>query len=295
MPKRCVAQFCDGTVKLGVSMHVFPKDPVLRRKWEQFVQVKRQNFQHASPYSVLCSKHFEADDYESSMMQMFGFKAKNNTRLKKDAVPTIHAPNPKPVLVDPETGLCSRPAGQPPTSSPSLVRNRYTSKVLAEASSELPGPRQPSVRGRKLPQKHVYEEVLTDQLLWDQEEPEPPQTEVRLEEPEPSTKNKEEPEVLQFKVELEEPKPPQIKEEPEFLQIKVEPEPHQIKEEPEDYIISQEQPVLYQGFSTIMVLQSESHLPEPFGGSADNMVQFEDEIGGQPRQLGTSGKPRTGK
>ncbi|MED6254872.1 hypothetical protein ATANTOWER_001416 [Ataeniobius toweri] len=148
MPKRCVAQFCDGTVKLGVSMHFFPKDPVLRRKWEQFVQVKRQNFHHASPYSVLCSKHFEADDYESSMMQMFGFKAKNNTRLKKDAVPTIHAPNPKPVLVDPETGLCSRPAGQPPTSSPSLVRNRYTSKVLAEASSELPGPRQQSVRGR---------------------------------------------------------------------------------------------------------------------------------------------------
>ncbi|MEQ2162841.1 hypothetical protein GOODEAATRI_024030 [Goodea atripinnis] len=132
--------FCDGTVKLGVSMHFFPKDPVLRRKWEQFVQVKRQNFHHASPYSVLCSKHFEADDYESSMMQMFGFKAKNNTRLKKDAVPTIHAPNPKPVLVDPETGLCSRPAGQPPTSSPSLVRNRYTSKVslLSSASVILP-------------------------------------------------------------------------------------------------------------------------------------------------------------
>ncbi|KAM4728876.1 uncharacterized protein FYW61_011702 [Anableps anableps] len=290
MPKRCVAQFCDGTGKDGVSMHFFPKEPVLRRKWERFVQMRRQNFQKASRHSVLCSRHFEADDYESSMMQMFGFKAKNNTRLKKEAVPTIHAPNPRALLLDAETGLCSRP-GRRPSSSSSAARKRHVSEVLAEGSPAAPGPRQAGVRGRKLPQKHVYEADLPDPLLWDQEEPEPPQIEVELQEPEPSPmeENQEEPDVLQIKVELEEPEPPQVKEEPELLQIKQEPEPAQIKEEPEEHVITEEQPVLYQEFGTLMMPQLT--LPEPFGCSADDLVQSEEGVDAQPRCLETNWRP----
>ncbi|MEQ2274260.1 hypothetical protein XENORESO_017330 [Xenotaenia resolanae] len=97
MPSRCVARFCGSTVKDGVTIHSFPKEPDLRRNWEQFVQAKRKDFHHATPYSVLCSKHFQVDDYDDAMMQMFGFKSKKK-RLKKDAVPKIHVspPNPKP-------------------------------------------------------------------------------------------------------------------------------------------------------------------------------------------------------
>uniref|UniRef100_A0A8C5G3L7 THAP-type domain-containing protein n=1 Tax=Gouania willdenowi TaxID=441366 RepID=A0A8C5G3L7_GOUWI len=39
----------------------FPKDSILRRKWEQ--AVKRKGFV-ATDWSVLCSEHFNADDFD---------------------------------------------------------------------------------------------------------------------------------------------------------------------------------------------------------------------------------------
>ncbi|XP_047223040.1 zinc finger protein 773-like isoform X2 [Girardinichthys multiradiatus] len=213
MPSRCVARFCGSTVKDGVTIHSFPKEPDLRRNWEQFVQAKRKDFHHATPYSVLCSKHFQVDDYDDAMMQMFGFKSKKK-RLKKDAVPKIHVspPNPKPekthrlersqVLTEESLSAREEEADAP-------VGAQMTQHFLQHTGS--------CFRSREPPQQHVIKhmEVLTDQQLWnqernhslDKEEPEPVHTELELGEPE-LIQIKEEPdesEPLQTKVELEEP------------------------------------------------------------------------------------------
>lgn len=43
----------------GVSMHMFPKNPVIRQKWIKFVQKRRVDFKAPTAYSALCSAHFK--------------------------------------------------------------------------------------------------------------------------------------------------------------------------------------------------------------------------------------------
>jgi len=38
---RCVAANCGNTNADGVSLHTFPKDPTLLKKWSDFVKLKR--------------------------------------------------------------------------------------------------------------------------------------------------------------------------------------------------------------------------------------------------------------
>uniref|UniRef100_A0A672G6U4 THAP domain-containing protein 1 n=1 Tax=Salarias fasciatus TaxID=181472 RepID=A0A672G6U4_SALFA len=75
----CVAFGCHfenkGNKGSAVSIHSFPKDRNLRRKWEDAcgrVQLPK--------YPYLCSRHFSADSFEDFH---------RHQQLKKDAVPTI--------------------------------------------------------------------------------------------------------------------------------------------------------------------------------------------------------------
>lgn len=57
-------------------------------------RVKRADYITPTCTSVLCSEHFQPEDYESVVMQAFGFKGKYGTRVRKDAEPTIQSVPP---------------------------------------------------------------------------------------------------------------------------------------------------------------------------------------------------------
>ena len=88
MGRRCVAAGCSNTHSDSISMHKFPKDPELRRKWEKQVQRTRERWS-ATDTSVLCSEHFEADCFEVDSMLAEQMGLKKRRRLKPDAVPTV--------------------------------------------------------------------------------------------------------------------------------------------------------------------------------------------------------------
>ena len=66
--KYCVAGTPNGisctntSYTTGISMHRFPKNDIVRRKWVKFVRRHRDNFTPTST-SALCSAHFEASSY----------------------------------------------------------------------------------------------------------------------------------------------------------------------------------------------------------------------------------------
>ena len=94
--KRCVAANCGNTNTDGVSLHTFPKDAALRKKWTDFVKLKRGAWVGPTEYSALCSAHFSADCFpfrQRFEMEQMGIKPKKVT-LNPDAVPTIHALTP---------------------------------------------------------------------------------------------------------------------------------------------------------------------------------------------------------
>ena len=47
-----------------ISMHYFPKDEIVRKKWTNFVQKHRKNFVPSNK-SCLCSAHFDKSCYEN--------------------------------------------------------------------------------------------------------------------------------------------------------------------------------------------------------------------------------------
>ena len=61
MPMRCVAAECSKTTKDGVSLHLFPTDPNLRRIWTTKVKTTRVKWDGPTQYSALCSDHFVYD------------------------------------------------------------------------------------------------------------------------------------------------------------------------------------------------------------------------------------------
>lgn len=103
MPNRCVVVGCSNIPDLekGIALHAIPywndNRPISqerRRKWIEFVQVKRANWE-ASRWSVICSKHFTADDFQRRYCILEGFEKFWIPRLKRDdygvnVFPSIH-------------------------------------------------------------------------------------------------------------------------------------------------------------------------------------------------------------
>ncbi|KAL0893662.1 hypothetical protein ABMA27_013820 [Loxostege sticticalis] len=88
----CVVKWCknnsnDHSKSHGITFHIFPHDPVRKRRWMKAVQLERHDKEWMpSNGSKICSIHFKDDDFYLSKK---GFQM-----LKKDAVPicTIHLP-----------------------------------------------------------------------------------------------------------------------------------------------------------------------------------------------------------
>ena len=83
----------------GISMHLFPKDEILRQKWTQFVQKhRRHDFKKPTSYSALCSVHFTAESFERRT-DLLGLENPDkkelsvSRRLVKGAVPTVDTAN----------------------------------------------------------------------------------------------------------------------------------------------------------------------------------------------------------
>lgn len=91
--KRCVVMFCDKTNKDGVSLHQFPKDGNLCKKWNKFVLTKRDGKAWTPGTGHVCSDHFLKTDYEGYGAKLAGFSSK--LVLKKGAIPSL-LPNPTP-------------------------------------------------------------------------------------------------------------------------------------------------------------------------------------------------------
>ena len=68
MVASCVADKCNRRANQksrddGVSLHVFPKDKILRDVWIK--SLRRQNWEPSQTVQLhLCSEHFKAEDYQ---------------------------------------------------------------------------------------------------------------------------------------------------------------------------------------------------------------------------------------
>ena len=89
MVNRCVAGGCSNTLRPGVSLYKFPKDPVLRKQWEKQVQRTRAKWK-ATETSFLCSEHFTEDCFEvtAALESQFGIK-RHWRRVTPGAIPTV--------------------------------------------------------------------------------------------------------------------------------------------------------------------------------------------------------------
>ena len=65
LQRNCVAADCKTTAGMGYSLYKFPKDESLKRRWTSAVQQQRKDWNGPSPTSVLCSKYFTEDSYET--------------------------------------------------------------------------------------------------------------------------------------------------------------------------------------------------------------------------------------
>lgn len=74
--KRCVVMFCDKTNEDGVSLHQFPKDGNLCKKWNKFVLTKRDGKAWTPGTGHVCSDHFLKTDYEGYGAKLAGFSSK---------------------------------------------------------------------------------------------------------------------------------------------------------------------------------------------------------------------------
>ena len=88
MSKRCVAAGCDTKSGMGYSLHGFPQDEVLRKKWVWAVKPQRINWEGPSLSSQLCSKHFEDHSFVTEGVRYHkAMGIPTVKRLKPDTVP----------------------------------------------------------------------------------------------------------------------------------------------------------------------------------------------------------------
>ena len=88
MVNRCVAAGCSNTQKPGITLHKFPKDPVLRKQWERQVQRTRAHWK-ATESSLLCSEHFTPECFEDKAVLASKFGIQYRRKLLPDVIPTI--------------------------------------------------------------------------------------------------------------------------------------------------------------------------------------------------------------
>ena len=112
MPRRCVAAGCDSVGGKGCSLHKFPHDEAIRKKWIKAVKQHRSSWDGPSAHSLLCSKHFTDDCF---LTEGVHFRDKMGMptakRLKPDAVPTIFARSIN--YLEPSSTCSARPTSRP--------------------------------------------------------------------------------------------------------------------------------------------------------------------------------------
>ena len=90
MPRHCIAAGCDSVGGKGCSLHKFPQDEAIRKKWIKAVKQQRSNWDGPSPHSLLCSRHFAEDCCVTEGVRFrdeMGMPTAK--RLKPDVVPSI--------------------------------------------------------------------------------------------------------------------------------------------------------------------------------------------------------------
>lgn len=92
MVKRCVLGGCTNTNQSDVSVHTFPSDSNLKKRWDDFVSLTRSDWRGGrSGISVICGAHFVApDDFIGFLQWRAGFRRKLD--LVKGAVPSVLPP-----------------------------------------------------------------------------------------------------------------------------------------------------------------------------------------------------------
>ena len=91
---RCIAAGCNTVSGKGYSSHKFPRNESLCTKWTCAVKLQRTSWKGPTAYSVLFSKHFEADCFITEGVRYcdaVGLPAKK--QIKPHGIPTIF---PKP-------------------------------------------------------------------------------------------------------------------------------------------------------------------------------------------------------
>ena len=77
MGKVCAAYGCSNSPSdKDISLHMFPKDPILKQKW---AHAMRRNGFEPNNSSVVCSVHFRPEDFEVAEKD----KSIRRKRLKK--------------------------------------------------------------------------------------------------------------------------------------------------------------------------------------------------------------------
>lgn len=80
---------CNKTNTDDVSLHQFPSEEKLRKKWNSFVLQNRDGQYWTAGSGYVCSDHLNESDLENYIGKSMGFASK--LFLKDNAFPTIHA------------------------------------------------------------------------------------------------------------------------------------------------------------------------------------------------------------
>ncbi|XP_068220124.1 THAP domain-containing protein 2-like [Palaemon carinicauda] len=101
MPNNCAVFGCFSTRTKNPDLifHSFPKDSETREKWAHLCKrADHINVENA----LICNRHFEADVYERNLMYELLDKPvpRNQMKMKKGSVPTLHMPTTEHDEVD---------------------------------------------------------------------------------------------------------------------------------------------------------------------------------------------------
>ena len=126
--KRCCLDYCKrfASQNDGVSLHIFPQDPVQRSEWVKFVHVNSPQVQLCDS-SRLCSEHFQSSCATSNKLQQ-GFNIPVLRRhLKKGSIPSIRGKRNDKQDLEPESESESEPEPEStisPCTSPRAKRSK---------------------------------------------------------------------------------------------------------------------------------------------------------------------------
>ena len=109
MPRHCITAGCDTKSGMGYSLHGFPQNEELWKKWVWTVKWQSSNWDGLLSSSQLCSKHFEGHCFITEDVRYHkSIDVPALKRLKPDAVPTLF-----PRSINYLQGASSTPSSQP--------------------------------------------------------------------------------------------------------------------------------------------------------------------------------------